>query len=235
MSSEDFRIVHLVDDDDAIRRSVSFALKTSGFQVRVYEDGDGILKVAPDLEAGCILLDIRMPGMDGLEVQEALKSKGVTLPVVIMTGHGDVSLAVRAMKAGAVDFIEKPFQKAVLLSAIEHGTARLQQSASSLREANNASVKLQLLSARERRCSRWACKGTSEQVDRLRSRHQSAHRGNSSREPHGQAWREEPFGSASRCLCGRRQSFRYVTLRMEQPFDERHPEPSQKLAMELVE
>lgn len=67
-----------------------------------------------------------------------------------MTGHGDVSLAVRAMKGGAVDFIEKPFQKAVLLSAIEHGTARLQQSASSLREANNASVKLQLLSARER-------------------------------------------------------------------------------------
>ena len=67
-----------------------------------------------------------------------------------MTGHGDVSLAVRAMKAGAVDFIEKPFQKAVLLSAIEHGMARLQQSASSLREANNASVKLQLLSARER-------------------------------------------------------------------------------------
>lgn len=150
MGSEDFRNVHLVDDDDAIRRSVSFALKTSGFQVRVYEDGDGILKVAPDLEAGCILLDIRMPGMDGLEVQEALKSKGVTLPVVIMTGHGDVSLAVRAMKAGAVDFIEKPFQKAVLLSAIEHGMARLQQSASSLREANNASVKLQLLSARER-------------------------------------------------------------------------------------
>lgn len=150
MGSEDFRIVHLVDDDDAIRRSVSFALKTSGFQVRVYEDGDGILKVAPNLEAGCILLDIRMPGMDGLEVQEALKSKGVTLPVVIMTGHGDVSLAVRAMKAGAVDFIEKPFQKAVLLSAIEHGMARLQQSASSLREANNASVKLQLLSARER-------------------------------------------------------------------------------------
>lgn len=150
MISDDFRIVHLVDDDDAIRRSVSFALKTSGFQVRVYEDGNQILKVAPDLEAGCILLDIRMPGMDGLEVQEALKSKGVTLPVIIMTGHGDVSLAVRAMKAGALDFIEKPFQKAVLLSAIEHGMARLQQSASGLKEANDASVKLQLLTARER-------------------------------------------------------------------------------------
>ena len=159
MSSEDFRIVHLVDDDDAIRRSVSFALKTSGFQVRVYEDGDGILKVAPDLEAGCILLDIRMPGMDGLEVQEALKSKGVTLPVVIMTGHGDVSLAVRAMKAGAVDFIEKPFEKAVLLSAIENGVERLKRSAASVDRADEAAVRLQALTPREREVLDGLAKG----------------------------------------------------------------------------
>ena len=131
MSGQETPLVHIVDDDEAVRRSVGFALKTSGFQVRAYESGSEILKVAPDLEAGCILLDIRMPGMDGLEVQEALKSKGVTLPVVIMTGHGDVSLAVRAMKAGAIDFIEKPFEKAVLLSAIEHGMGRLKQSATS--------------------------------------------------------------------------------------------------------
>src|SRR5689334_17129390 len=118
MSGQDIRLVHLVDDDEAIRRSVGFALKTSGFTVRAYDNGSEILKAAPRLEAGCILLDIRMPGMDGLEVQEALKSKGVTLPVIIMTGHGDVGLAVRAMKAGAIDFIEKPFEKAVLLAAI---------------------------------------------------------------------------------------------------------------------
>lgn len=150
MSGQGVRLVHLVDDDEAIRRSVGFALKTSGFQVRVYQSGNEILKTAPDLEPGCILLDIRMPGMDGLEVQEALKSKGIALPVIIMTGHGDVSLAVRAMKAGAIDFIEKPFEKTVLLSAIEHGLGRLEKLASNFKEANEAAVKLQLLTGRER-------------------------------------------------------------------------------------
>ena len=150
MSGEETRLVHLVDDDEAIRRSVSFALKTSGFEVRAYENGAGILKSAPDLETGCILLDIRMPGMDGLEVQEALRLKGVSLPVIIMTGHGDVSLAVRAMKAGAIDFIEKPFEKAVLLAAIEHAMARLRQSATSVKDASEAATRLQLLTARER-------------------------------------------------------------------------------------
>jgi two-component system response regulator FixJ len=150
MSDEGIRLVHVVDDDDAIRRSVGFALKTSGFQVHTYENGAEILKSAPHLGTGCILLDIRMPGMDGLEVYEALKSKGVTLPVIIMTGHGDVTLAVRAMKAGAIDFIEKPFEKAVLLAAIEHAMARLKHSAASLKDASDASTRLQLLTARER-------------------------------------------------------------------------------------
>ncbi|HWI75619.1 MAG TPA: response regulator transcription factor, partial [Sphingomicrobium sp.] len=129
MSDEQLRLVHLVDDDEAIRRSVGFMLKTSGFTVRTYESGIELMKAASDLETGCILLDIRMPGMDGLEVQKALRDKGVGLPVIIMTGHGDVSLAVQAMKAGAVDFIEKPFEKAVLLSAIEHSMERLKRSA----------------------------------------------------------------------------------------------------------
>ncbi len=150
MSSDERRLVHVADDDDAIRRSVSFALKTSGFQVRTYESGSELLKSAPDIASGCILLDIRMPGMDGLEVQEALKAKGVTLPVIIMTGHGDVSLAVRAMKAGAVDFIEKPFQKAVLLGAIEHAMTRLNHAAGNREQAREAAIKLQLLTPRER-------------------------------------------------------------------------------------
>lgn len=159
MSGQELRLVHIVDDDEAIRRSVGFALKTSGFQVRVYENGNEIVKEAPDLATGCILLDIRMPGMDGLEVQEALKSKGVTLPVIIMTGHGDVGLAVRAMKAGAIDFIEKPFEKAVLISAIEHGLGRLQKAASNVKEASEAAVRLQLLTARERDVLNGLAKG----------------------------------------------------------------------------
>jgi len=150
MSDDQLRMVHLVDDDEAIRRSVGFMLKTSGFQVRAYESGIEFLKSASSLEPGCVLLDIRMPGMDGLEVLAALRAKGVSLPVIIMTGHGDVSLAVQAMKAGALDFIEKPFEKAILVSAIDHGVERLKRSAADVDGADEAAVKLQALTPRER-------------------------------------------------------------------------------------
>jgi two-component system response regulator FixJ len=159
MSDGDLRLVHLVDDDEAIRRSVGFMLKTSGYHVRTYESGVELLKGAPNLEPGCVLLDIRMPGMDGLEVQSALRDKGVTLPVIIMTGHGDVTLAVQAMKAGAVDFIEKPFEKAVLLSAIEHGVDRIRKSAANQDRADEATVRLQALTPREREVLDGLAKG----------------------------------------------------------------------------
>jgi two-component system response regulator FixJ len=159
MSDEELRLVHLVDDDEAIRRSVGFMLKTSGFHVRSYESGVELLKSASSLEPGCILLDIRMPGMDGLEVQSTLRAKGLGLPVIIMTGHGDVALAVQAMKAGAVDFIEKPFEKAVLLSAIEHGVERLKRSAADVDRADEAAVRLQALTPREREVLDGLAKG----------------------------------------------------------------------------
>lgn len=150
MSEETMRLIHLVDDDEAVRRSVGFMLKTSDFRVKTYESGIELLKAAGGLDAGCILLDIRMPGMDGLEVQSALKDKGINLPVIIMTGHGDVTLAVQAMKAGAIDFIEKPFEKAVLLSAIEHGFGRLERSDDKRERAADAAVRLNVLTPRER-------------------------------------------------------------------------------------
>ena len=125
-------------------------LKTSGYLVRSYESGVELLKSPGELGHGCILLDIRMPGMDGLEVQEALKRKGVTLPIIIMTGHGDVTLAVKAMKAGAIDFIEKPFEKAALLGAIEEGVKRLHDVDAGRDLAREANVRLQALSPRER-------------------------------------------------------------------------------------
>jgi two-component system response regulator FixJ len=149
MSSEG-QIVHLVDDDASVRRSVGFMLKTSGFQVQTYESGTELLKNSAQLELGCILLDIRMPGMDGLEVQQALQEKGVGLPVIIMTGHGDVGLAVKAMKAGAVDFIEKPFEKDALFSSLSEGFHRLSQKGVTGERRKDAEVKLQALTARER-------------------------------------------------------------------------------------
>lgn len=150
MKNDELRLIHLVDDDEAIRRSGGFMLKTSGFRVHTYENGAELLRAAHDLEPGCILLDIRMPGMDGLEVQRTLRDKGVTLPVIIMTGHGDVSLAVQAMKAGAVDFIEKPFEKAVLIGAIENGFERLERIAGNRQRADEATARLNALTARER-------------------------------------------------------------------------------------
>lgn len=148
-TGSDVPVVHLVDDDAAIRRSAGFMLKTSGYQVQVYESGVELLKHAANLSQGCILLDIRMPGMDGLEVQEVLQAKGVTLPVIIMTGHGDISLAVRAMKAGAVDFIEKPFEKETLKSSLDEGFRRLSQKEVTGERRKDAEVRLQALTSRE--------------------------------------------------------------------------------------
>jgi len=150
MSNSEQRMIHLVDDDPAVRRSVGFMLKTSGYGVQSYESGTDLLKSAGELEEGCILLDIRMPGMDGLEVQQALQEKGVTLPVIIMTGHGDVGLAVRAMKAGAVDFIEKPFEKEALIAAIDEGLRRLWRKEATNDRQKDAEVRLQALTPRER-------------------------------------------------------------------------------------
>ena len=149
MTSEE-RTVHLIDDDASVRRSVGFMLKTSGHRVETYESGAELLKNRTQLKQGCILLDIRMPGMDGLEVQQALKDRGVGLPVIIMTGHGDVALAVRAMKAGALDFIEKPFAKGALLASLEEGFRRLSRKEATQDRRMAAEVRLQALTPRER-------------------------------------------------------------------------------------
>jgi two-component system response regulator FixJ len=143
------RLIHIVDDEEAIRRSAGFMLKTSGFDVATYESGVAFLKEVRHAEAGCILLDVRMPEMDGLEVQRALAERGITMPVVVLTGHGDVNVAVKAMKAGAVDFIEKPFEKAVLLSAIEAAFERLDNVVSGAVRASEASVLIAGLTGRE--------------------------------------------------------------------------------------
>lgn len=148
--NESERVVHVVDDDDSVRRSVGFMLKTSGYLVHSYRSGPELLKDARSLDPGCILLDIRMPEIDGMEVHQALQERGVSLPVIIMTGHGDIPLSVKAMKAGAIDFIEKPFEKAVLLDALELGFATLKRSGDSRERAKDAAVRLQVLTPRER-------------------------------------------------------------------------------------
>ena len=141
--------VFLVDDDDAIRRSAGFMLKTSGYKVATYVSGLAFLKEARHVEAGCVLLDVRMPEIDGLQVQKELRARGIAIPIIVMTGHGDVQVAVEAMKAGAVDFIEKPFEKAVLLAALEDGFDRIEQSGLRAERAEQAAVRLKALTPRE--------------------------------------------------------------------------------------
>ena len=157
--AETERIVHLVDDDEAIRRSASFLLRTSGYLVKTYASGVEFLRVAKEAAPGCILLDVRMPEMDGLEVQRALKERGVLMRVVILTGHGDINMAVQAMKAGAVEFIEKPFEKKVLLEAIEEGFARIEQAGRRHARAEEARARLEPLTGREHDVLRGLVRG----------------------------------------------------------------------------
>lgn len=142
--------VYVVDDDEAIRRSLSFLLRTSGYAVRLFEGGVEFLKEAAGLPAGCVLLDVRMPDMDGLEVQRELRGRGIMLPVVIMTGHGDVDMAVSAMKAGASDFIAKPFEKVALLARIETAKRQSLADRDASGKAVDAQAQLNILTDRER-------------------------------------------------------------------------------------
>ena len=111
-------IVHVIDDDEAIRHSIVFQLETAGFQARDYGSAEALLDVVSRVTAGCVLTDVRMPGLSGLELIQRLNALKFTLPVIMMTGHGDIPLAVEAMKAGVVDFLEKPLDDAHLLRVI---------------------------------------------------------------------------------------------------------------------
>jgi len=144
------RTVFLVDDDEAIRHSASFMLRHAGFAVKTYPDGISFLEHVTGENAGCVLLDVRMPGMDGLAVQNALNVRGINLPVIILTGHGDVPVAVEAMKGGAIEFLEKPYEKQALVGAIENAFVLLDNQAADDKRSVDAKAKLTSLTPRER-------------------------------------------------------------------------------------
>jgi two-component system response regulator FixJ len=117
-------VVHVIDDDEAMRDSVAFFLETAEYQSRTYDSAAAFLDALATLEPGCVITDIRMPQMSGMELVRRLRDEGVSFPVIVITGHADVPLAVEAMKAGVVDFIEKPFGDEALLSAVRQAMAR---------------------------------------------------------------------------------------------------------------
>lgn len=157
-------IVHLIDDDEDVRRAVSFLLTTAGFVPRVYDSALSFLKGLNEREAGCIISDVRMPDMDGLELQRELKAKGVKMPVIIMTGHADVNMAVAAMKLGAADFIEKPFSDETLLSSVHAALQRLSRESPSSSEVAQVRAKAKNLSLRERQVLDGILAGLSNKV-----------------------------------------------------------------------
>ncbi len=144
----DSKVVHVIDDDVDVRQSLAFLLSAAGLAVRTHDSAVAFLKALPTLQDGCIVTDIRMPEMDGLELQTRLKEMKVDMPVIVITGHGDVHLAVSAMKSGAVDFIEKPFDDEALLSAIQ--TALTQHSDDRRRQSLVADVRKRLKALSER-------------------------------------------------------------------------------------
>jgi two-component system response regulator FixJ len=150
MMSDHARTVHIVDDDEAIRQSVGFMLRKAGHGVEAYASGVQFLKTASRETRGCVLLDVRMPEIDGLEVQARLAEQGIMLPVIMLTGHGDVTLAVRAVKAGAIEFLEKPFERTALLAAIDEALSQAGRNDRDQLAAAEASVRLAALTPRER-------------------------------------------------------------------------------------
>ena len=115
--------VFVVDDDSAVRHSLRWLLESAGLLVETYETAQAFLHAFQPKRPGCLVLDVRMPGLSGLDLQEQLHAQHITLPIIIITGHGDVSMAVRAMKGGAIDFIEKPFSEQLLLDRIHQAIA----------------------------------------------------------------------------------------------------------------
>lgn len=152
-------VVHLIDDDEDVRRAVSFLLGTAGFAVRVYESGTKFFEKLDGLRPGCIVSDVRMPGMDGVELLRRLKQKGVAVPTIIMTGHADVALAVSAMKAGAMDFIEKPFSDDTLIGAVHAALDQFNQQDQSQAEVAQVKLRAAGLSPRERQVLDGLLKG----------------------------------------------------------------------------
>jgi two-component system response regulator FixJ len=142
--------VHVIDDDDAVRNSLEFLLKSAGVDVQTYDSALRFLDAAPQLELGCIVTDVRMPEISGIDLLKQLRALGIQSPVIVITGHGDIPLAVEAMKLGAIEFLEKPFDDERLLTAIRSALDRQADHQNRDAERLEISAKLASLSNRER-------------------------------------------------------------------------------------
>lgn len=144
----DDAIVFIVDDDEAVRQSTAWLIESIGLKVNTFVSADDFLENYNN-ESGCIVMDVRMPGMSGLEAQEEMKNRGIALPLIFITGHGDVPMAVRALKRGAFDFIEKPFNDQLLLDAVQRGLKLNSEARESLIQNESIDKRISSLTPRE--------------------------------------------------------------------------------------
>lgn len=142
--------VHIVDDEEPVRKSLAFMLTMNGLGVRIHESATAFLTLAPNLRQAVLVTDLRMPDMSGVELIRNLAAGGTSIPSIVITGHGDVPMAVDAMKAGAIDFIEKPFDETVIVEAIRRASERLGDADSGSEKADEIKSRLGKLSDRER-------------------------------------------------------------------------------------
>ena len=143
-------LIHVVDDDESLRTALLRLLEAAGFEARGYASTGAFLLQPGDDRPGCILLDVRLPGPSGLELQTALQRQGVALPVIFLTGHADVASSVRAMKAGAVDFLEKPVGRDTLLDALQRALTRDESQRTTRDEERRLRARFESLTPRER-------------------------------------------------------------------------------------
>jgi|SRR6516225_147211 two-component system response regulator FixJ len=146
----DKALVHVIDDDEAVRQSLAFLLTTAGFDVQTYESAPRFLEEAAKIKEGCVITDVRMPGMTGIELLRRIRELKLPLPVIVITGHGDVPLAVEAMKMGAIDFLEKPFEEELLLTSVRSALNALEKDHKRELERAEIERRLAALSHRER-------------------------------------------------------------------------------------
>lgn len=144
------KIVYVVDDDEPVRDSAARFVRVAGYDAETFPTADDFLRALPQLRAGCVVLDIHMPGLSGLDAQRILRERGCDLPVIMLTGAGDISMAVQAMKNGAIEFIEKPYDHEALLGALTAGFERLEQSLGEAAARDAASAAVGRLTPRER-------------------------------------------------------------------------------------
>ena len=158
MSTPD-TVVHIVDDEEAVRNSLAFLLTSAGFTVRVHQSATDFLAAAPDIVNGCLVTDLRMPDIDGIELLKRLKAADAMLPAIMVTGHGDIQMAVEAMKNGAIDFIEKPFSDDVLIESITRAAQRAAEQNRSAAAAEQVRQRIATLSDREKQVWRGVVAG----------------------------------------------------------------------------